>query len=113
MAIVPTRKKTRPPNRPRARWRLRAMKELCRRSSACASSRSTRSSRRAACERLEIFLKVLGPLPGNFAVTLPKVTAPEQVAKLVEIGVPRIEMMIETPQSLFLLPELVAAGNGQ
>jgi hypothetical protein len=72
-----------------------------------------RESQARSLRTLEIFLNGLGPLPRNFAVTLPKVTAPEQVANLVEIGIPRIEIMIETPQSLFLLQELVAAGRGR
>jgi citrate lyase beta subunit len=66
---------------------------------------------------LEIFLTALGPLPENFAVALPKITVPEQVAALVEaldlFGVRRLELMIETPQSLFLLPRLVEAAGGR
>lgn len=65
-----------------------------------------------ALRTLEIFLRALGTLPENFTVTLPKVTAPEQVAELAAM-VARIEIMIETPQSLFVLPELIAAGRGR
>ena len=72
-----------------------------------------------------------GLLPPNFAVTLPKVTAPEQVEALVEVlglleqthGLPpgafAVELMVETPQSLIApdgraaLPALVAAAGGR
>jgi hypothetical protein len=63
---------------------------------------------------LEIFLKSLGsPLPENFTVTLPKVTAPEEVARLAALDLPRIEIMIETPPALFILPELIGAAGGR
>jgi len=66
---------------------------------------------------LRIFLNVLGTLPENFVVTLPKITVPEQVRALVEVldraGIRRLEIMIETPQSLFLLPQLIAAAGGR
>ena len=56
-------------------------------------------------------------LPKNFVVTLPKITAPEQVAELVVAlrSHPdvRIEIMVETPQSIFMLPELVRAAEGR
>lgn len=53
-------------------------------------------------------------LPENFVVTLPKITAPEQVAELVKAypGV-SIEIMIETPQSIFMLRELLDAAEGR
>jgi citrate lyase beta subunit len=72
-----------------------------------------------------------GTLPANFVVTLPKVTRAEQVAALVdalaqlerahrlEPGGLRIELMIETPQSIFgprgeiMIPALVAAARGR
>ena len=54
-----------------------------------------------------------GALPGNFVVTLPKVTVPEQVAALADAlrarsrrssasraGALRLELMVETPQSI-------------
>jgi len=72
-----------------------------------------------------------GRLPENFVVTLPKVTAPEQVSALAELlealekslalpaGVLRFEIMVETPQSIVnergeiaILP-LVEAGAGR
>lgn len=72
-----------------------------------------------------------GQLPANFVVTLPKITAPEQVKVTVlaldqmerALGLaPRaipIELMVETPQSIFdwngavALPALVTAGRGR
>lgn len=85
---------------------------------------------------LDIFLtelagKTRGELPANFCVTLPKVTLPDEVVALADIcsrlepmldfdpGRLRIELMIETPQSIFnergeaqLLP-LVTAARGR
>jgi citrate lyase beta subunit len=56
-------------------------------------------------------------LPENFVVTLPKITAPEQVSELVRALEPypdvRIEIMIETPGSIFILPQLVEAARGK
>ncbi|MEP7306680.1 MAG: phosphoenolpyruvate kinase [Acidobacteriota bacterium] len=70
-------------------------------------------------------------LPPNFVVTLPKITSPEQVAALTAAcqafeywrGLPadslRLEIMIETPQSIFAdngtvaLPRLIEAGRGR
>ena len=72
-----------------------------------------------------------GALPPNFVVTLPKVTRPEQVAGLVDAlarlesahgldpGALRLELMIETPQSVIdprgaiAIPALVAAARGR
>jgi citrate lyase beta subunit len=65
------------------------------------------------------FLKALGSnLPEHFVVTLPKITVPEQVSALVDvldqIGSPvKMEMMVETPQSIFMLPKLVEAARGR
>ena len=71
---------------------------------------------------LELFLKTLlartgGRLPQNFVVTLPKITVTEQVTALLAAldrfaSIP-IELMIETPQSLFLLPHLIEASRGR
>jgi citrate lyase beta subunit len=78
--------------------------------------------KRSGCRTLQRFLTVLlsktgGRLPDNFVVTLPKITAAEQVAALVKELEPfpgvRIEIMIETPQSIFLLPQLVQAAGGK
>jgi citrate lyase beta subunit len=85
---------------------------------------------------LDIFISTLfersgGKLPDNFVVTLPKVTLPEHVAALVELfamleakiglkpGSLKLEIMIETPQSIInhrgeaAIPALVAAAQGR
>jgi citrate lyase beta subunit len=85
---------------------------------------------------LDIYVSTLarasgGRLPENFVVTLPKITSSEQVAVFVaaletlerELKLPAgripIELMIETPQSIFApdgrvaLPSLIAAGKGR
>src|SRR6185436_1500512 len=67
----------------------------------------------------------------HFVVTLPKITAPEQVAALVQSfeilergaklfpGTLKLELMIETPQSIvakrgtFAIPELIATARGR
>ncbi len=65
------------------------------------------------------FFNALGSkVPEHFVVTLPKITVPEQVSALVDLldqlgsGV-KMEMMVETPQSIFLLPKLVEAARGR
>ncbi len=91
---------------------------------------------RRSLRTLDLFLTTLldgsgNRLPDHFVVTLPKVVIPEQVTALVEVftaveaqrGLPpgtlRLELMIETPQSLFgahgqaTLPLLLAAGRGR
>lgn len=85
---------------------------------------------------LDIFLSTLleesgGSLPENFYVTLPKITTPEQVSTLaslfdlferasgLEAGTLRMEMMVETTQSIInhrgesALPLLVEAARGR
>jgi hypothetical protein len=85
---------------------------------------------------LELYLAGLvrssgGKLPPNFVVTFPKITAPGQVGMLADIldaletklglatGSVPIELMIETPQSIFSAtgaiapPELVAMARGR
>lgn len=61
--------------------------------------------------------KTGGRTPAHFVVTLPKITVPEQVRALVEALEPypdvRMEMMIETPQSIFMLPRLVEESRGR
>ncbi len=56
-------------------------------------------------------------LPANFSVTLPKITVPEQVEQLMGALEPfpgvSIEIMVETPQSLFMLPKLVELCEGR
>lgn len=85
---------------------------------------------------LDVFVSALveatgGALPANFIVTLPKVTAPEQVSGLVKLletlearnglapGSLPLEVMIETTQSIFdtqgrvMMPQLLDAANGR
>jgi citrate lyase beta subunit len=85
---------------------------------------------------LDLFVSTLakaagGRLPPHFVVTLPKITAPEQVAALADVfdaleravelpaGSLRMELMIETPQSIFdaegriALPTLIARARGR
>jgi citrate lyase beta subunit len=65
------------------------------------------------------FLNALGPnVPEHFVVTLPKITVPEQVSALVDVleqlgSYVKMEMMVETPQSIFMLPKLVEAARGR
>ncbi len=75
-----------------------------------------------ALRTLDRFLNVLfdhtgGRLPENFVVTLPKITVPEQVSALLDalnqFGGVRMEMMIETNESVFLLPRLLEAADGR
>jgi len=96
----------------------------------------TEELRERSIRTLDIFLTELaaksrGKLPRNFVITLPKVTLPDEVAALADIcsrlepmldldpAVLRIELMIETTQSIFnergeanLLP-LVSAARGR
>jgi citrate lyase beta subunit len=82
---------------------------------------------------LDRFLNALldrtgGLLPQNFVITLPKITVPEQVSALVDAldgdithvarklercGEIPIEIMVETPQSLFILTKLIEAARGR
>ncbi|MBI4430012.1 MAG: phosphoenolpyruvate kinase [Ignavibacteriales bacterium] len=89
-----------------------------------------------AIRTLDIFISTLvkkseGKLPGGFIVTIPKVVMTEQVAALVELlkslesrnslqqGSLKLELMIETPQSVFnskgkaAIPSFVAAADGR
>lgn len=91
---------------------------------------------RRSLRTLDIFLTTLlanskRQLPRHFVITLPKITATEHVRALVRVlellerrlrlqpGTLKIELMIETPQSVFTLdgkvalPELTAAGKGR
>jgi citrate lyase beta subunit len=92
--------------------------------------------KRRSLRTFDLFLTRLlersaGTLPANFVVTLPKITAPEQVAALASAcdafeywrelpaGTLKFELMIETTQSIFspdgavALPRLVAEGGGR
>ncbi len=85
---------------------------------------------------MDIFVTTLtdatgGKLPPNFVITIPKVVIPEQVTAVADVcsvlelkaGLPsgslKLELMIETPQSIFNsrgeshLPLLVASGEGR
>jgi citrate lyase beta subunit len=57
-----------------------------------------------------------GRISPHFAITLPKITSPDQVAELARELKPvpglRMEMMIETPQALTRIAELIAAAEG-
>ncbi len=93
-------------------------------------------TRKRAVRTLDLFLTNLlekcgGGLPGNFVVTLPKITSKEEVEILALLldefeaahnlanGIIKIEIMIETPQSIInergeiALRSLVEAGNGR
>jgi len=74
-------------------------------------------SRPRALRTLDRFLKAAGKLPEEFVVTLPKITALEQVsafmdalARYSDVGV---ELMIETSLSLTKLTELVELTQGR
>jgi citrate lyase beta subunit len=92
--------------------------------------------KRRSLRTFDLFLTALleatdGTLPANFVVTLPKITAPEQVAALASAcdafeywrdiphGTLRFELMIETTQSVIAadgtiaLPRLIAQGRGR
>ena len=91
----------------------------------CASARCARSTSSST----GLLDETGGKLPANFVVTLPKITAPEQVAALADAvraleaahglaaGSLRIELMVETTQSILdergavALPRLVAAAT--
>ena len=96
----------------------------------------TEELRERSLRTLDLFLTTLtsesgGRLPENFAVTLPKVTFPEQVSALADVfdllepalGLPagalRLEIMIETPQAILNerggsnLPLLADAARGR
>jgi citrate lyase beta subunit len=91
----------------------------------------TEALRPRASRTLDLFFREMGELPDDFVVTLPKISVPEQVGELVEIlerlesrhglqaGVLKIELMIETPQSIidasgcFGIPKLIEAARGR
>ncbi len=66
------------------------------------------ATRRRAVRTLDVFLDALGPPPPGFVVTLPKVSAPEQVAAMVVLcghlergyGTLRFEVQVETPAAV-------------
>ena len=92
--------------------------------------------KRRSLRTFDLFLTTLldrtgGVLPPNFVVTLPKITAPDQVTALTSAcdafeywrelpaGTLKFELMIETTQSVFAadgtvaLPRLIAEGGGR
>lgn len=87
------------------------------------------ATRRRAVRTLHAFLGALGPVPDGFVLTLPKVTAPEQVAALVTVlegleaehglAPVRFEVQVETPQSVLgrdgasPLPRMIALARGR
>jgi citrate lyase beta subunit len=91
----------------------------------------TDALRTRARRTLDLFFAEAHELPPNFVITLPKITEAKQVAELVDLldllearhglqaGAVRIELMIETPQSIidpdgsYAIPKLLAAGNGR
>jgi hypothetical protein len=95
----------------------------------------TEALRARSARTLDLFLAALfresSTLPGNFVVTLPKITVPGQVTELVELldkaearhsiksGALKIEMMIETPQNIIDpsgsigIPKLIEAARGR
>jgi citrate lyase beta subunit len=81
----------------------------------------TEESQERSLRTLDLYMRSLhagtgGESPQNFAVTLPKITVPEQVRALVQIlghyGGARVEAMIETPQALREIPALIEAADG-
>ncbi len=82
----------------------------------------TEAMKRRSLRTLERFLNGLfdhtgGLLPDHFVVTLPKITVPEQVGALIDaldqFGAVKMEMMIETPQSVFQLPGMLEEARGR
>lgn len=75
-----------------------------------------------AVRTLDLFMSALlektgGKLPPKFVVTLPKITVPEQVQAMADALEPYpsvgLEVMIEAPQILFHLDQIIAAGRGR
>jgi hypothetical protein len=66
---------------------------------------------------LDRFCGRLKDIPAGFSVVLPKITVVEQVSTLADLldvyGISRMEIMVETAQSLFLIPRLIEASRGK
>ena len=91
----------------------------------------TEALRERARRTLYLFFGEVNELPHNFAVTLPKVSTPEQVADLAAMldrlesrhgfqsGAVKMELMIETTEAIFdasgavAIPKLIAAARGR
>lgn len=87
------------------------------------------ATRRRGVRTLHAFLGALGAVPDGFVLTLPKVTAPEQVSALVTVlevleaehglAPVRFEVQVETPQSVLgpdgasPLPRTIALARGR
>ncbi|GAA3248741.1 aldolase/citrate lyase family protein [Pseudonocardia petroleophila] len=87
------------------------------------------ATRRRGVRTLHAFLGALGTVPAGFVLTLPKVTAPEQVSALVTVlegleaehglAPVRFEVQVETPQSVLgpdgtsPLPRMIALARGR
>jgi len=79
------------------------------------------ATRARSLRTLDLLLGACGRVPGGFVVTLPKVSAPDQVAAMLEIcaavdtaasGEPlRFELQIETPRAVARMAEIVAAAG--
>ncbi|MGZ4611104.1 MAG: DUF6986 family protein [Actinomycetes bacterium] len=80
-----------------------------------------RPTRARALRTLDILLTAAGRVPDGFVVTLPKVSAPEQVVAVDELcravdaavgGAPlRFELQVETPAAVARMSEIVAAAG--
>jgi citrate lyase beta subunit len=79
------------------------------------------ATRTRALRTLELLLTSAGGVPDGFVVTLPKVTAPEQVRAIAEVcaavdatfsGAPlRFELQVETPAAVARIAEIVVAAG--
>ena len=78
-------------------------------------------TRARALRTLDILVRACGHLPEGFVITLPKVSAPDQVAAMQEIcvaadsvvggGPLRFELQVETPRAVARMTEIVAAAG--
>jgi citrate lyase beta subunit len=90
----------------------------------------TEEHRARSFRTLDLFLTTLldhtgGALPPNLVVTLPKITTPLQAVALADLyevlegqlhlaaGALKFEFMVETTQSVLMLPEILEAGRGR
>jgi citrate lyase beta subunit len=81
------------------------------------------ATRARALRTLDLLLSAAGGVPAGFVVTLPKVSAPEQVRAIAEVcaavdetfpGPPLLfELQVETPAAVARMGEIVAAAGGR
>jgi citrate lyase beta subunit len=76
------------------------------------------ASRERGLRTLDLFMRAIGRrVPHNFIVTLPKIETAGEVRTLVRALEPwpeiRVELMVETPQALRSLPQLIEAAQGR